>query len=272
MMTMTKILLLSLTLSTVLHAAQENQDQDMDGVPDSVDQCSDTPFLNVVDRQGCSTNTLFFPQERDDGSLDMAFGYGFSNNDDDINRKTQYTSKLQLSYYRNNWSYTLRTGYYMADDDSGMQDTILKVKRKFRLTKSLKVSLGVGVNLPTYDFTGNKTDYTLYSSIVYYPKSALSLFAGASHTFIKDEEIITPLQDTNTFYLGSGYFFTRDLYANLAYSYAGSKFTTNHAAKSVMSTLFYKINDKWFTTLSYNHEIDNNLHNSFNVRFGYSIW
>ncbi|MEA2049052.1 MAG: hypothetical protein U9O64_11485 [Campylobacterota bacterium] len=273
MMTMTKMLLLLLSLFTVLHSAQKNQDQDMDGVPDSVDQCSDTPFLDVVDKKGCSTNTLLFPQERDDGSLDIAFGYGFSNNEDDIDRETQHTSKLQLSYYLNNWSYTLRTGYYTAtDDDSGMQDTILKVKRKFRLTKSLKVGLGVGVNLPTYDFTGNKIDYTIYGSVVYYPRSALSLFAGASHTFINDEEGITPLQDTNTFYLGSGYFFTRDLYANLAYSYAESKFTTNHAAKSVMSTLFYKINDKWFTTLSYNHEIDNNLHNSFNVRFGYSIW
>ena len=272
MMTMTKVFLLSLALSTANYAAQVNQDQDMDGVPDALDQCINTPFLDEVDKQGCSTNTLIFPQKRDNGSLDIAFGYGFSNNEDDIDRETQYTSKLQLSYYLNSWSYTLRTGHYSTDNESGMQDTTVKIKRKFKLTKSLKVSLGAAVKLPTYDFTGNKTDYTLYGSIVYYPKSALSLFAGVSHTFINDETVITPLQDTNTFYMGSGYFFTKNLYANIAYSYAESKFTTNHAAQSFMSTLYYKINDKWFTTLSYSHEIEDELHNSFNVKFGYSIW
>ena len=272
MMTTTKILLLSLILSTAIHAAQESQDQDMDGVPDAIDQCLETPFLDEVDRQGCSTNTLIFPQERDDGSLDIAFGYGFSNNEDDIDRETQHTSKFIVSYYLNDWSYTLRTGLFNSDTDSGMLDTTLKIKHKFKITKSLKVGLGVGVRLPTYDFIGNKTDYTLYGSVVYYPKSALSLFAGATHTFINDEEVITPLQDTNTFYLGSGYFFTRDLYANIAYSYAESKFITNDPAQYFMSTLFYKINDKWFTTISYSHEIDDQLHNSFNVKFGYSIW
>ena len=271
MMTMTKILLLSLTLLT-LSSADSTKDQDMDGVPDSIDQCTNTPFLDEVNAKGCSTTSLIFPQERDDGSLDVAFGYGYSNNEDDIERNTQHVARFLVSYFLNDWSYTLRTGYFDSEDDSGMQDTALKIKRKFRLNKSLKVSLGVGVRLPTYDFTGNKTDYTLYSSVVYYPKSALSLFAGLSHTFVNDEEIITPLQDTNVFYLGSGYFFTKDFYANISYSYIESKFITNHPAKILMGTLFYKIDDKWFTTLSYSHEIDDQLHNSFSVKFGYSIW
>ncbi len=268
---MTKILLLSLTLFT-LSNAQSTKDQDMDGVPDDIDQCIDTPFLNEVNDKGCSTSTLIFPEERDNGSLDVSIGYGFSNNEELLDRDTQHTTKFQISYYLNNWSYSLRTGYFTTDDDSGMQDTTLKIKRKFKLTKSLKIGLGVGVKLPTYDFTGNHTDYTLYGSVVYYPKSALSVFAGASHTFINDDEIITPLQDINTFYLGSGYFFTKNFYANIAYSYAESKFTTNHAAHSIISTLLYKINDKWFTTLSYSHEIEDELKNSLNIKFGYSIW
>jgi len=271
MMTMTKILLLSLTLFT-LSSADSTNDQDMDGVPDSLDQCSDTPFLDEVNAKGCSTSTLIFPQERDDGSLDVAFGYGYSNNEDDIDRDTQHVAKFLVSYYLNDWSYTLRTGYFTSDHDSGMQDTTLKIKRKFKLNKSLKVGLGVGVKLPTYDFTGNNTDYTLYGSVVYYPKSALSLFAGATHTFINDDQIITPLQDINTFYMGTGYFFTKDVYANIAYSYVESKFTTNDPAHSIMSMLFYKINDKWFTTFSYSHEINDELHNAVSVKFGYSIW
>ena len=126
--------------------------------------------------------------------------------------------------------------------------------------------------MPTYDFTGNKTDLTLYGSVVYYPISALSIFAGTTYTFINDEEVISPLQNVNTFYAGSGYFFTKDLYINAAYSYAESKFSMNDPAHSIMSTLFYRINDKWFMTLSYGHELDEDLKNSLNIKFGYSIW
>ena len=269
---MTKILLITLALFT-LSNAQSTKDQDMDGVPDSSDQCLDTPFMDEVDHKGCSTHTLIFPEERDDGSLDFTVGYGFSTNEDLVDRDTQHVSKFQLSYYLNDWSYSLKTGFIVTHDAEGLQDTTLKIKRRFKLTKSLKVGLGVGIKLPTYDIAGNNTDYTLYSSINYYPISALSLFAGASHTFIYDDEITVPIQDTDTLYIGTGYFFTKNFYANVAYSYAESKFTSNHVAKSVLSTLFYRINDKWFTTFSYSHQIDDDdLHNSLNIKFGYSIW
>ncbi len=272
MMTMTKVLLLGFTLTT-LSSAETIKDQDMDGVPDSVDQCKNTPFLDVVNQKGCSTRTLIFPEDKNNDGLDISFGYGVSNNEDTLDRELQHTSKVQLIYYRDKWSYSVRTGYFKTDSQNGMQDTILKIKRKFKLNDSLKLGLGLGIKLPTYDFTGNKTDYTLYSSLTYYPISSLSLFTGASHTFINDEDDIDPLQDINTFYVGSGYFFTQNFYVNIAYSYAESKFTAYQPSKSVMSTLFYKINKKWFTTLSYSHEIeDDTLNNSLNIKFGYSIW
>lgn len=271
-MTMTKIVLLGFTLVT-LSAAETLKDQDMDGVPDTVDQCADTPFLDVVNQQGCSTSTLLYPEDKDNDSLNITFGYGLSNNEDTLAREIQHTSKVQLTYHYDEWSYSLRTGYFQTDSQNGMQDTTLKIKRKFRLNESLKFGLGLGVRLPTYDFTGNQTDYTLYSSLTYYPLSSLSLFSGVSHTFINDEDVIDPLQDINTFYAGSGYFFTQSFYANIAYSYVESKFTVNQPSRSIMSTLFYKINEKWFTTLSYSHEVEvDTLNNSLNIKFGYSIW
>jgi len=270
-MMMTKILLLSILLFTFSNA-QSIKDQDMDGVPDDRDQCLNTPFLNVVNDKGCSTNTLLFPEERDNGSLDVSLGYGFSSNEDLIERDTQHTTKLQISYYLDNWSYSLRTGYFSTENESGIQDTTLKIKRKIKVNNALKLGIGLGVKLPTYDFIGNKTDYTIYGSVVYYPKSVLSLFMGASHTFINDDQIITPLQNINTFYIGSGYFFTKNFYANVAYSNAESKFTTNDPSRSVISTLLYRIDDKWFTTLSYSHEIEDQLNHAVNVKFGYNIW
>jgi len=273
MMTTTKILLLSLILATQSHAQSNTKDQDMDGVPDNIDECMQTPFLDVVNAKGCSTNTLALPENKKTDGLDFSVGYGVSNNEDLVSRDTQYTTKVQLSYYHDNWSYSIRTGYFKTDFESGIQDTTLKIKRRFKLQESLKLGLGVGVKLPTYNFVGNNTDYTFYSSLTYYPAESVSIFAGLSHTFVNDDQIVTPLQDTTNFYAGIGYFFTRKFYANITYSNAQSKFTTEHDSKALMSTIYYKINDKWFTTLSYSHEIqDEDLHNSYGIKFGYSIW
>ena len=110
--------------------------------------------------KGVQPIPCYFPEERDNGSIDVSLGYGYSNDEELIERDTQHATKLQVSYYLKNWSYSLRTGYFTTDYDNGMQDTTLKIKRKIRLNKSLKVGMGVGVRLPTYDFTGNKTDFT----------------------------------------------------------------------------------------------------------------
>lgn len=273
MTTMIKNLLFTL-LCLLIIPAQAVEDNDMDGVPNAIDKCANTPFLAEVNAQGCATLSLVFPQEKASDSLDMSMSVGFSNNEDLMDRDTQYTSKLQANYYLNDWRYSLGVEYFGTDDISGFQDTILKVKRKFQVRKNLKISFGLGIKLPSYDFLGNKTDYALYTSVIYYPKSALSLFGGASYTFINDEKSIGgALQNISTFYVGTGYFFNKDFYANIAYSNAQSKFVSNHNAQAINSTLFYKINKKWVSTLSYSHEIeDDDLHNALNFTLIYSVW
>jgi len=272
MMTMTKIIF-TLVLLTSFNHADSVVDQDMDGVPDTIDKCLNSPFLTEVDSSGCATQELIFPQERDNGSLDIVFGYGYSHDDDNINRETQHTAKLQATYILNDWIYTLRSGYITDNPENGMTDTTFKVKKRFKPTKNFKFSLGAGVRFPTYDFTGNKTDYTLYSSAIYYPLSAVSLFGGANYTFINDEEINSPIQNITALYAGAGYFFSKELYINASYSYSDTKFADYHKIKTLSSTLFYQFSEKWFISLSYSHELDDDdLHNSFDLRLGYSVW
>ena len=271
-MTMTKkIITLALLVHTYSYSASI-ADQDFDGVPDSVDKCPNTPFLNEVNAQGCTTIVLRLPEETESDSLTLTLGYGFSTNEDLEGRTKQDTQKIQLSYYHDNWSYSIRTGRYSHNEGNGILDTSLKIKKRIKLTDTLKLGLGIGIKLPTYDFSGNKTDYTLYSSLSYYPNSSYSIFTGFSHTFIQDEKIITPLQNTNNFYVGLGHFFTPNFYVNLSYAYSESKFTDEHAAKSLGTTLYYKINKKWFTTLSYSRELDDDLHDSLNFKIGYKLW
>ncbi len=266
-------MLLGIVVFNTYIYAETIKDQDLDGVPDTIDQCPDTPFFNEVNAYGCTTTILTLPEETESDSLIATLGYGLSNNEDLIDRKQQDTGKFQLSYYHDDWSYSLRTGYFKNSQESGMLDTTLKIKKKFKLTPSLKFGLGLGIKLPTYDFKGNETDYIFYSSLNYYPTSSLSLFTGINYTLINDDETDTPLQNTNSFYIGLGYFFTNNFYANFSYNYLKSKFTTEHASNTLSSTLYYKIDEKWFTTLSYSREIaDDDLHDALNFKIGYKIW
>jgi hypothetical protein len=260
-------------------SAEVLKDSDLDGVRDSMDLCPHTSFLDEVDKDGCTINRLISQQERHRDKLDIAIGYGFSHNEDLLERDRQYNTHLQVSYYVDNWNYTLRTGYFSSDKDSGLQDTMFKIKYKYKPYTSLKVSLGVGIKFPTYDFVGNEVDYTLYSSLTYYFKSPFSLFGGMSYTFVNDKDFtnakgeLVPLQNTNVFYTGSSYSITEDIYANLSYSYAENKFTVNHDEQNIIATLFYKIDERWFTTLSYSHQIeDDDLHNALRMKIGFILW
>jgi len=235
-------------------------DFDMDGVPDGLDVCTHTPFLDEVN-------------EKENHSLDIIMGYGMSENEESIGRETQHRSKFELNYYNNNWIYTLGRGYFSSNSDTDMQDTLLSLKKRFTLTKTLKITTGVGLKLPTNDFQGNKTDYTLSGAINYYPSDKWAFYTGMDYTFINDEADDASLQNSTIFYGGSGYLVSKKLYVNLSYGYSSGKFADEHAIHTVGSSLFYQLNTQWFSTLSYSHELlDEDLHNDFKMNIGYSFW
>ena len=285
-------LVLSLLISLIY--ADNTKDTDFDGVPDYLDQCSQTPFLNEVDKTGCTTTILTLPFETSEESLDITLGYGYSTNEDLIDREEQRNTKLQMNYYNNNWSYSLQVGYYEHDLHEGSLDTVIRVKKRIKLNSEFVLSLGGGLRLPTYDFEGNKLDEVLYSSLHYYPSASLSFFTGYNYTYIGDDEVApivaeTPsgdkdedgneeyvylgLQNIHKFYIGSGYFFTDKLYLNLLYSDESSKFVGEHRIRKVSTSIYYKIDEKWFATLNYSREVfDEDLHDNLIFRVGYHIW
>jgi len=250
-----------------------DKDLDMDGVPDSIDVCTHTPFLDVVNRQGCTTERLILPEDKDSNSLDIIMGYGIVQNEDILDRSNQYSSKIQVFYYNSDWIYSLNTGYFTNKFESKTEDSTLSIKRRFQLKKNLKLTAGAGVRLPSYNFQGNKTDYILSSTFNYYPTQKTSIYWGGSYTFVNDEETFSSLQNTKILYIGTGYFISKKLYGHFSYSNARSKFKSEHNIQSLSGTLFYQLNKKWFTSLSYQHEIDDeDLHNRINLKFGYSVW
>ena len=281
--------------------AESISDKDLDGVPDIIDQCPGTPFLSEVDSKGCITNILTLPFETEKESLTVTLGYGFSTNNDLKNREIQHNSRIKINYYQNSWAYTLQTGYYTHNLHNGMLDTIVRVRKRIKINPEFVLSVGAGLRLPTYNFDGNKMDELLYTSLHYYPTSALSFFAGYTFTRIGDNEVPTifaetpsgdknsngttendgnenkkryeSLQNTNKFYFGTGYFFTENFYTNITYSDESNKFVSEHHIKAFSSSLYYKIDEKWFVTLYYKVEVfDEDLHDNLLFTIGYTLF
>ena len=275
--------------------AEAISDKDFDGVPDKLDLCPNTPFLCEVDNKGCTTTILTLPFETEKESLTMTLGYGFNSNEDLKNRELQHNSRIKISYYLNSWAYTLQTGYYTHNLADGALDTIVRVRKRIKINPKLVLSVGAGLRLPTYNFTGNKMDELLYTSLHYYSTSELSFFAGYTFTRIGDDAVPTILpetpsgdtnsdgtpkekvsemiQNTHKFYLGTGYFFTNDFYMNLTYSDESRKFVSEHRIKAFSSSIYYKINEKWFTTFYYKYEVlDGDKHTNFLFTLGYTLW
>jgi len=298
---MIKQLLILSTILLTLGQAEEVQDQDFDGVPDRIDQCPNTPFLCEVDKTGCTTTILTLPFETEKENLSITLGYGFSSNEDLKNREIQHNSKVKISYYLNSWAYTLQTGYFSHNSDNGSLDTIVRIRKRIKLSPKYVLSVGAGLRLPSYDFDGNKIDELLYTSLHYYPTSTLSFFTGYSFTRIGDDEVNTVLsespsgdknsngtiekdgnekknsyqglQNKHKFYGGVGYFFTDDFYMNIMYSDESSKFISEHHIRAFSSSLYYKVNEKWFTTLYYKYEVlDEDRHDNLLFSVGYNLW
>ena len=267
------ILISTIFTTLILFSQDINIDSDMDGVIDNLDECKNTPFLAQVNSKGCITSIILLPEDSKNDSWDIDINYAMNSDKDMLNRGKKYSVSVQTNYYTNNWIYSLRAGYYKDNQKTIIKDTTIKIKKRFKLKDDLNFYLGGAIKLPTYNYQGNNTDYTLYLSTTYYPIKNTSLFVGINYTFINDEPLIAPLQNTISYYMGGGYFYNKDLYINLSYTYTQSKFEDNEIDNAIMATVYYQITDKWFASITYSHELyEKGIDNSMNIHLGYNIW
>jgi len=167
--------LLYISMFTISIYSEVIKDYDMDGVPDTIDVCNYTPFFDKVDKSGCSTKRVILPEDKDNHSLDIIFDYGLSHNDDTINRENISKTQIELNYYHNSYIYSLKTGYLKSKNWSDIDDTLLGIKRHFQFSKNIRLTTGLDIKAPTYDFKGNRFDYGFSQDLNYYPIENLSL-------------------------------------------------------------------------------------------------
>jgi hypothetical protein len=248
-------------------------DSDLDGVEDSLDKCPNTPFMDIVDLNGCTKKSLV-----SNTHYDIIVGLSYSAADYNvISRSDTLTTSIQADLYHNDWSLQFSASYYKAEGDSGYSDTgfydtFIGGSYRIKPTKDLSIYLGVAALLPTYSTTlnNNNTDYKASASINYYIGD-ISLFGGYSYTIIEDDDVIEYFyQNTNSYNGGIGYYLNNSLYMSLSYFQGDSIYVDVEKIESVSLYSYYTLNKNWFTTINYSRGISESATDNYlSLRFGY---
>jgi hypothetical protein len=264
---MQKLFMLVTALSISLFAYS---DLDMDGVDDLIDQCPNTPLTELVDINGCSVKSLESPHH-----YDIIIGASYSQIDYNTQTSTDtITSTLQVDYYYKSFSILASTSYYSTDSqDNGINDSFIGAYYQFIPLESLRLRIGLGAVLPTYDsgLNNNNTDYSASASLSYTLKS-INLFGSYSYTLINDDDVenVAYYQNTNAYSAGIGFYPTKRLYTSIAYNSSDSIYQNVETIESASFYLFYSIDRHWFTTFSYARGLSDTASDNYGaVRLGY---
>lgn len=266
-----KYFFIFLLLPLTLYAYVDN---DMDGVEDAYDRCLYTPFSDLVNSHGCTIESLVSPH-----SFAIITGLSYSDTDYKTLSKTNtLTSSIEFDYYYRDFSLSLSSSYFSNDSKtystSGMNDTYLGLEYTL-LNEDLYISIAAGLVLPTYEtpLNNNNIDYTSNININYNINN-INFFALYGYSIINDDDIAGRVAYQNTFHLSSGvgYFFNFKLYGSILYSESDSIYKDVEKIRSASFYIFYSINEKYFTSMSYAYGLsDTASDNYLSVKLGYKF-
>lgn len=282
---------LTIWFMTILCALnlQAYTDSDLDGVDDSVDKCPNTPFMDIVDLDGCTKKSLLdsTSSKKSYHHFDFILGASYSGADyNQLNRSDTFATSLQADYYYKEFSLQLSASYYSSKEsggrsDEGLYDTFIGTSYTIRATNDLSFYVGIGALLPTYDtsLNNNNTDYKASVSFSYYI-GKVNLFGGYSYTLIGDDNVIVvdsngneykyTYQDIGSFHGGIGTYMTNKLYFSASYFEGDSIYTSYEKIRSASLYAYYTIDSNWFTTMSYARGLsDTATDNYVSIRLGY---
>lgn len=244
----------------ILYAKAEFLDDDMDGVENSFDKCPNTPFMALVDKDGCTTKTLKITPKK---SLDISISFYHAKIDD---KYSQNSKSLNLIYNYNQYTFILNSSRYDINDiGSGQDDTTIGVFYTFE--NKIFTQIGGGVYLPTGDFQDNKTDYFLRVKFLY-AKNSFDATLSYTKTFMKDIDTV----DTNSYITSLGYNFTDQLYSSISYSSNDSIYANSGNIEYLSLYLEYYFTNNFYiaTTYSSGESKDANDY-SYSFDIGYSF-
>jgi hypothetical protein len=255
------IITIILLCSTSLFAFN---DQDIDGVEDSKDQCINTPFDVIVDEKGCPYNTTSLMK-----NFTLQIGKDFSFNH--ISERSD-TFNVFFNYMYKTWFFSLASSNYNTTHINTVLDTeddlYLTIGHLFQKDKlNTKVSIGTKFAFMDDDSIDRDNDFFISTNFDYFINQKQNIFLYHSYTWSGDSER-TDYENFHSFSLGTGYAFTDKWYSALSYNYAQSSYQNAKSYRALSWFNYYALPNDFYISCNYARTLNNSSYDhmiSFNI-------
>lgn len=240
-------------------------DNDIDGVDDAIDQCLNTPFDELVDEKGCSSNESYH------GTLTLKLGSDIS-----FNTFSDKTTNFNLfsNYRYNNWDISLSSSNYSTYDSfneasSSAGDLYLSGGYLFKAKEfNTKVTLGTKLATADEDVGTGENDYFASVNFDYFVNQRQDIFLYYGYT-MSGNSTEADYEDYYSYSVGSGYAVNRKWYSSLSYDYSGSQYPDGEAYSSLSWFNSYEFTKQFFATLNYSNGLDDiSYDHTISLKFG----
>jgi len=244
-------------------------DLDFDGVSDDKDQCPQSLFSDLVDKNGCKVSSIAKAQH----SFDIYTSIATSKRSD----FNYISSSIGLAYFYNKFSLSFSNFYYnyeLLDYDASLEgqgDYSIGLSYKVKLSNDISLSLKSGALIPSYDEERKKTDIFITLSSSYQINNKLNVFGGWTYNFINDLDSENNKYDNyRSFNVGSKYKVTSNAYVSLYYSQSGSSFGDDENKNLYLSTSYYFDNGVYIV-IDIGQELNDDPAISHSFKVGYFL-
>ncbi len=264
-----KTVFLTLLLSSSLFAFQDN---DIDGVEDTIDRCSNTPFDAFVDKNGCAVNISKKSSNSDYwGAVTLKVGSSIQR--DDEYEDDEYVD-LFANYRYHNWDISISnsrstTKSTLTEDNSDSDNDIYLMGGYSFPLANARLKLSAGTKMVD-NSNSRDDDYFTGLNYDYFVNSKQDIFLYGGYTFSGDDDTID-YEDYSSFSIGTGYAVTPSFYSAVSYNYTGSNYPDEDAQEGLTWYNSYSFNKNIFATASYTYGLDDySYDNTF--RFGLGLY
>jgi hypothetical protein len=238
-----KLTVYMVILALVVNSANAFTDSDLDGVDDSVDECPDTPFDQLVGKNGC-------PIDKEKGQIVLKIGGGLTK---DSNYKNILAS-FSVGYSYKDWYFSILSNYYLYDsfvDGNGFGDTYIYGSYSLDFYP-LFITAGLTVGVPTGDKNlGTGTTNLTPSFTVDYIIQDFDIFLSYGFVFRGNNS-----DPSYTVSIGNGYQFdTFYLSGSFDFDSENGRYLSFYGIKD--------ITDKYFFTINYSYGLNKNATKHF---------